>query len=155
MVQRPHVVQPIGELDQDDADVVDHRQQHLAEVLRLALLARRKRDRAELRDPFDHVGDVGSEQFLDAIDRRLRVFDDVVEEARGNCHDVQFHVGELIRHFERMHQVGLSGMAHLPLVLERREDVRAPQQFDIGIRVAGPNLFSEVLEPDHDWRCLK
>ena len=32
-----HVVQPVGELDQDDADILDHRQHHLAEVFRLLL----------------------------------------------------------------------------------------------------------------------
>ncbi len=40
VMQRAHVVETIGELDQDDADVVDHREQHLAEVLRLPLFAR-------------------------------------------------------------------------------------------------------------------
>ena len=34
-VQRPHVVQPVGELDQQDADVLRHRQHQLAEILRL------------------------------------------------------------------------------------------------------------------------
>ena len=38
VLQRAHVVQAVGELDQDDADVVDHGQEHLAEVLGLALL---------------------------------------------------------------------------------------------------------------------
>ena len=67
----------------------------------------------------------------------------------GDCHDVQLHVGELVRHLERMDQVGLAGMADLSLVLEGREDVGPPEQFDVGIGVAGPDLFNEVLEPDH------
>ena len=37
-VQRAHVVEPVGELDQDDPDVLGHRQQHLADVLGLLLL---------------------------------------------------------------------------------------------------------------------
>jgi hypothetical protein len=37
-VQRPHVVQPVRELDEDDPDVVRHRQQHLPDVLGLVLL---------------------------------------------------------------------------------------------------------------------
>ena len=45
VVQRPHVVQPVGELDEDDADVVHHRQEHLAEALGLPLLARRELQR--------------------------------------------------------------------------------------------------------------
>ena len=64
VIERAHVVQAIGELDEDDADVVDHRQQHLAEVLRLTLLTRGERDGAELRHAFDDVRDLGAEQLL-------------------------------------------------------------------------------------------
>ena len=154
VVERPHVVQPVGELHEDDADVVHHRQQHLAEVLRLPLLARRERDRAQLGHPFDDVGDVGAEELLDALDRGLRVLDDVVEEPGGDRHDVELHVGEEVGHLERVDQVRLPGMADLSLVLEGREDVRPPQQLDVGLGVGRPDLFDEVLEPDHDLRCL-
>ena len=154
VVQRPHVVEPIGELDQDDADVVHHRQQHLAEVLGLALLARRERNRAELGHPFDDVGDVGPEQLLDALDRRLRVLDDVVQQAGGDRHHVELHVGEQVGDLERVDEVGLARMADLSLVLEGGEDVRPPQQLDVGVRVVRPDLFDEVLEPNHDRRCL-
>ena len=154
MVQRPHVVQPVGELHQDHADVVDHRQQHLAEVLRLPLLARRELNRAELGHPFDDVRDVGAEQLLDPLDRRLGVLDDVVEETGGDRDDVELHVREQVGDLERVHQVGLAGMADLSLVLEGRKHVRPPQQLDVGVRVVAPDLFDEVLEPDHECRCL-
>ena len=62
VVQRSHVVEPVGELDEDDADVVHHRQQHLAEVLGLAFLGRGEPDRADLGHPLDDVGDLGAEQ---------------------------------------------------------------------------------------------
>jgi hypothetical protein len=39
MLERAHVVQPVRKFDQDDANVVDHGQHHLAEVLRLRLFA--------------------------------------------------------------------------------------------------------------------
>ena len=154
VVQRPHVVEPVGQLDEDHADVVDHRQQHLAEVLGLPLLARRELDRAELGHALDHVGHVRSEQLLNALDRRLRVFDDVVEEAGRDGHDVELHVREEVRHLERVDQVRLPGVADLSLVLEGGEDVRPPQQLDVCVGIGGPNLFDEVLEPNHDGRCL-
>jgi hypothetical protein len=40
-------------------------------------------------------------------------------------------------------------MADLSLVLEGRKDVRPPEQFDIGLGVGRPDLFDEVLEPNH------
>ena len=39
MTERPHVVRAVGELHEDHADVARHREEHLAEVLRLLLLA--------------------------------------------------------------------------------------------------------------------
>ncbi len=42
----PHVVQTVGELDNNDANVADHRQQHLPQVFGLLVLV----DRVELRD---------------------------------------------------------------------------------------------------------
>ena len=40
VTERPHVVETVRQLDEDDADVVHHREEHLAKVLSLALLAR-------------------------------------------------------------------------------------------------------------------
>jgi hypothetical protein len=149
VVQGPHVVEPVRQLHQDDADVVHHREQHLAEVLRLALLARRKRDRSQFRHPFHDVGDVGAEQLLDPLDRRLRVLDDVVQEPGGHRHDVELHVGEQIGDLEGVDQVGLARMAHLSLVLVGRKDVGPPEQFDVRVGICRPDLFYQVLEPDH------
>ena len=53
VLQRPHVVGAVGELDQDDADVARHREDHLAEVLRLLLLAAGEVDLADLGDAVD------------------------------------------------------------------------------------------------------
>ena len=49
-----------------------------------------------------------------------------------------------------MDEVGLAGMADLSLVLEGGEHVRPPEQLDVGLGVGGPDLFDEVLEPNHD-----
>ncbi len=143
----------IRELHHDDADVVDHGQQHLAEVLRLPFLAGRKRDRAEFRHPFDDVGDVGAEHLLDALDAGERVFDDVVEQAGGDGHDVQAHVGEDVGDFERMDEVGFAGMADLSLVLEGGKHIGPPEQLDIGVRGGRPDLFDQILEPNHGEWC--
>ena len=112
-------------------------------------------DRAELGHAFDDVRDVGAEQLLDPLDRRLRVLDDVVEQAGGDGDDVELHVGEQVGDLERVDQVGLARVAHLSLVLEGGEDVGPPQQVDVGVRVVAPDLFDEVLEPNHEEWCLK
>ena len=45
-------------------------------------------------------------------------------------------------------------MAHLSLVLEGREDVGPPEQLEIGVRVVAPDLLEQILEANHEKRCL-
>jgi len=66
-------LRPLGELDQDDADVLDHRQQHLAQALGLrgALAGapgdREHPDLVHPRDPCDQRGDVVAEARGDVV----------------------------------------------------------------------------------------
>jgi len=39
VLEGAHVVQAVGELDEDDADIADHSEEHLADVLGLASFA--------------------------------------------------------------------------------------------------------------------
>ena len=100
-------MEAIGELHQDDPDVVDHRQQHLAEVLGLPLLAGRKGDGADLGDPLDDVRHFGAEMLLNLLDAGESVFNDVMEQAGGDGHRVEAHLREHAGHLQWMHQVGL------------------------------------------------
>ena len=86
--------------------------------------------------------------------RGERILDDVVEEAGGDRHDIQLHVGEEVGDLEGMHQIRLAGMADLPLVLERREDIGPPQQLEVRVRAVGPNFLEQRLESNHESRCL-
>ena len=105
--------------------------------------------RRQLRDALDDVGDLRAEQLLDAVDGGQRVFDDVVQQARRDGHGVQAHVREDVRDFERVDEVWLAGVAHLSLVLHRREDVGPPQQLDVGFRCVTANLLDQILEANH------
>ena len=53
---RAHVVQAVGHLDEDDADILGHGQEHLAHVLHLLLFHARVLHARELRDALDNVG---------------------------------------------------------------------------------------------------
>ena len=59
VLDRPHVVEAVGELDEDDADVLRHRDDHLPVVLGLRLLTALERDPGQLRDALDELGDLG------------------------------------------------------------------------------------------------
>ena len=64
-VERPHVVQPVGQLDDDDARVLGDRHQQLAVVLDLPLLGGVQRQVADLRQPVDDLRDLVAELALD------------------------------------------------------------------------------------------
>ena len=55
--ERPHVVKPVGQFDDDDADIVDHREQHLAIALSLPVFRGGEVDLAEFGDAVDAVRD--------------------------------------------------------------------------------------------------
>ncbi len=87
------------------------------------------------------------------VGRRKGVFDDVVQQARGDAHRVELHFGQDVGHLERVDQVRLAGMADLSLVLQGREHVGPAEQFQVGVRAVAADLVEQVLEPDH-VRCL-
>jgi hypothetical protein len=154
MAERAHVVQAVRELHENHADVVHHREQHLAEILGLPLFARGEGDRADFRDTFDHVRHLGTEELLDSLDGGQRVLDNIVQQPGRDGDRVHFDVGQEVSDGERVDQVGLARMADLSPVLERREHVSAPEQFHVGVGAVGPDFFEQILEADHGNRCL-
>jgi hypothetical protein len=84
----------------------------------------------------------------------MRPIDDVVQQAGGDGDRVELHVGEEVGDRQGVDEVRLPGMADLSPVLEGGEDVGLPEQLDVGIRAVGPDLFEEILEANHDFRCL-
>jgi hypothetical protein len=69
--QRPHVVQPVGELDEDDPNVLGHRDEHLAQVVALRLRERLELNLAELGDAVDEFGDLVAEPLTDFGERHV------------------------------------------------------------------------------------
>ena len=111
--ERAHVVEAVGELDQHDANVVDHCQHHLADGFGLARFGRHHFEAADFCDAFDEMSDFVAEAFGDARDGKLGVFDDVVEEGGGQRRGVEAEVGEDMGDLEQVHEVRLAGFTEL------------------------------------------
>ncbi len=94
MLERAHVVQAVGELDDDDADVADHGEEHLADVLSLAVFAVGELDFVELGDAFDDVRDLLAEFAVDVFGGDGGVFDRVMQQACGDGGGVHLQFGE-------------------------------------------------------------
>ena len=120
-VQRAHVVEPVGELDEDDPDVLGHRQQHLADVLGLLLLVAVGAELGQLRHAVDELGDLGAELLLDVGQAVLGVLGDVVEERGLDGDRVEAELGQDLGRGDRVGDVRLAGAAPLALVRRDRE----------------------------------
>ena len=137
MIERAHVVQPVGELDQHDPDVVRHRDDHLAEILGLLFLAALERDLRDLGHAVNQLRDLGTECHLHLRQRRLRILDDVMQQARDDRRHVELELRDDHRDVERMGDVGLARFALLMEMHPRRVIVRAPDKANVGLRVIG------------------
>ena len=137
----------IGELDQDDAQVAHHRQQHLAEVLRLRFLAILEVDLIELGDAVDDFGDVVAEALRDVGLGDRRVFDDVVQDGTDDGIGIEMQIGEDLGGRDRMGDIGLAGDACLPLVGGGAELGGVAHALDLLGRQVGRDLASSSLTP--------
>ncbi len=149
MLERPHVVEPVRELDEDDPEVVGHREEHLAERLRLLGLARREGVAADLRDPVDEVRDVRPEQLPEPLLRHLGVLEDVVEKSRCDRDLVEPHLREDHRDVQRVDEVRLARGPELVPMGVRRDDVRPAEQLLVHLRVVALHFLEDVFEPRH------
>ena len=153
-VQRPHVVEPIGELDEDDADVLRHRQQHLPDVLGLLLLVAVGAELRQLRDAVDEAGDLRAEALLDVRQAVLGVLGDVVEERRLDRDRVDAELGGDLGRRDRVGHVRLAGRPALALVGLDGEVERLADGFEVRLRVVARDRGEQLLPERCEIRLL-
>ena len=149
VVERAHVVEPVGELDEQHANVVAQREQELAQVLRGALILRLRLDLAELGHPVDQPRDIGAEQFLDLLGGGDGVLDRVVEDRGDDRLVVELEVGKDARDFDRVAEIRVARRADLRAMRLHREDVGAVDQRFVRIGIVGADLLDEFILPEH------
>ena len=134
-VQRAHVVQPVGELDEHDPDVLGHRQQHLADVLGLLLLVAVGAELGQLGHAVDELSDLGAELLLDVGQAEFGVLGDVVQEGRLDRDRVDPELGQDLGRGDRVRDERVAGRPHLAFVRGDREIERPPDRLQVGARV--------------------
>ncbi len=144
-----HVVQPVGELHQQDADVLGDGEQQLAQVLRLLRLARDELQPLQLGHPLDQLADLGAEQLVDLGAGGVGVLDRVVQERRGDRGIVELQVGQDRGDFERMGEIGVAGGALLRAMLLHGVDVGPVEKLLVGLGVVRRHPFDELVLAHH------
>ena len=113
VLERAHVVDAVGEFDQDAAKIAVHRQKHLAEVCSLAVFARLKGVFVEFRQGIDERRDFFVELTNDIGIRRIRVFDNIVKKRSTDTRFIEFDLCDELRNAERVDDVRLPRLAAL------------------------------------------
>ena len=148
-VDRSHVVQAIGQLNEQDADVLRHRDQHFAEVFGLSFAHGRELDLRNFGQAFDEERDLFPAQTFNFFAGGKGVFEGVVEKGRGDRHVVHPHVDQDAGDFERMNEIGLAAQSLLPVVHLRGKHVGALKQLEVDIRVVFEHPVGDVIEAKH------
>ena len=146
-LERAHVVRAVRQLDEDDADVLAHRQDHLTDGLRLLLHARGKIKPFELGDAIHQQRDLRAELLADDVQRHvLAVLHRVMQKARGDCRRIQHQLGQNARHNHGMDEVRLAGFALLPLMCLFCKVICLFNQCHIGIRMVFDHRSDQFVQ---------
>ena len=121
--KRAHVVQAVGELHDDDADVARHGEEHLAEVERLLLVHAAHLDVGELRHAVHEPGNRLAEQARHVGERDLGVLDRVMQERRTDHVAIHVELGQNDGDLNGMVDIELSRATLLGRMLLRSEAV--------------------------------
>ncbi len=134
VLQRAHVMQAVGQLNDDYADIGDHGQQHLADVLRLMVFAVGELDLVEFRDPLDDVRHLLAEALLDLFGGHIGVFDRVMQQAGGNRRRIHLQLRQHQRDLQRMPRIGIARGALLAFMLLQAEGPRMTDDLQVVAR---------------------
>ena len=145
-----HIVQSVAQFYNHDADILAHGQQHLAQVLGLAILHIRELDLGQLGDAVNEQRDLGAELLLDLGHRDRRVLGHIVHESRGNALAVHAQLHQNLRHRKRVTDVRLAAAAALLAVGLFGQRVGAVNHSKIiGTAAVNQTLFQIVIGDGH------
>ena len=142
-MQRAHVVQPVGQLHQQHADVAADRQHQLAEILRLLGAVGLQLQPGQLGDAIDQPGDLAAEPRLDLRQLDRRILDHVVQQPGGDRGGIQPIARQDVGHRERMRDVGIAVVAALRAVRPLGQRIGGVDQ--PGVRLG---IVARSLPPD-------
>ena len=145
VVQRAHVVQPVGQLDHQHPHVLGDGQDEAAQVLGLARVVALHLQAGELGHPLDQLRHLLAEAFGDVGAGGHRVLDHVVEHGGDDGGGVEAVVGENARHLDRVGEVRVARGAQLPPVHPHGVDVGAIEQRLVRRRVIALDPLDQLV----------
>ena len=146
VLERAHIVQTVGELDHDDADVLRHREKHLAIAFELLLFLRLILNPAELRHAVDEHRDLIAEALAHFVERMRRIFHDIMQDGGADRDVVDLQIRQNLRDGQRMDDVVFTRNALLSLVCGIRKFVRPSDEVGVRIRLIALDRFQDHID---------
>ena len=94
MLKGAHVVQTVGKLHQEHANVARDCDEQLAEILGLFRLLGHKVQAPDLCQPIDKRADLGTKQLINFCPRGFGILNDIVQQRRHDGCAIEFEVGK-------------------------------------------------------------
>jgi hypothetical protein len=142
-------VQAVGQLHQDDADVLGHGQGHLLEVLGLHFRVAAEGDLVELADAVDHLRNGIAELAFDGGLADAGVLDDVVQHGCHQTLRVHVHFGEDAGNGQGVCDVGVTTAPELAIVGLFRVVVGTADKIDLLPLQVGGEAGGERVDCGH------
>src|SRR6266498_296030 len=149
VLQRAHVMQPIRKFDEHHAHVINHRQEHLANVFRLLLLTRDIADLGNFGESIHQVSNLFAEILTDCLEVDKGVLHDVMQQTSCHRHFVQIHFGKDVGNLEWVNEVGFTRRSFLPLVFACGEEISAADQIEVGLWVIMTYTLYDFFNSNH------
>ena len=109
-------MQAVGQFHQDHADIMAHRHDHLAEVLRLFFFRGVKLHHRDLADTINEFGNAFTESLFQVLLVGTGILDHVMQQGCLQGLVVHVHLAEDVRNFQRVMYIGFTAQALLALV---------------------------------------
>ena len=114
-------MQPVGELNQQHADILGHCKHEFTEILGVLGLVRLQLQLTKLGHAIDETGDRRTEMIFDLLEGSEGVFHRVVQKRCNDGITVEFERGQDTGDFERMGKIRIAAGASLrSMGLERK-----------------------------------
>ena len=111
-----HIVQPVAQFDDHNADILAHRQQHLAQVFCLTILHVGEFDLGQLGDAVHQQGNFIAEFLTDLGNAHRGVLRHIVHQGGGNALAVHTQLHQDLRDAQRVADIRLAAAAALVAV---------------------------------------
>ena len=130
-----HVVQPVGQLNQQHPDVFGHGEDEFTEVLRLLGLIGLELDPRQLGHPVDQARHFLAKGFPDFLQRRVRVLDGVMQEGGDDGRRIDLVIGQDAGDFQGVGKIGIARGPGLRAVRLHGKHVGAVEHLFVGRRI--------------------